>query len=394
MTDRVLISGAGPVGLLTALRLARAGIPTTVLEADPAIAPSTRALVYHPPTVKVLDELGLMDDARAAGIIKDDYQFREPATGTITKMNSGILKGLTPYPYNLHLGQDALAEIILRHLSRMPGADVRWNHRVAAVEQNEESVTVAVETPSGTETFHAPWLIGADGARSGVRRALDLDFAGHTWPDRFMATNVYYDFQKHGFARANFVVDPVHWAIVVKINNEGLWRVTYGEDAEISEEEAIRRVPGRYRAIFPSAEPYELVAAAPYRVHERTVGSYRVGRVLLAGDAAHVCNPTGGYGLTGGLLDAADIGEALAAVINGKTGEDYLDRCVTERRRVYREVATPGASENKRRLAESDPARKAKDREHLRRLREEPEYQRAALSYSLKLAGNDWRRAG
>jgi 2-polyprenyl-6-methoxyphenol hydroxylase-like FAD-dependent oxidoreductase len=394
MTDWVLVSGAGPVGLLTALRLARAAIPVTVLEAEPAIAPSTRALVYHPPTVKVLDELGLMDDARAVGLIKDDYQFRELATGTITPMNSGVLEGLTPYPYNLHLGQDALAEIILRHLSRVPGAEVRWNHRVSAVAQDEDGVVVTAETPSGTEEFQASWLIGADGARSGVRRALGLDFAGHTWPDRFMATNVHYDFEKHGFARANFIVDPVHWAIVVKINNQGLWRVTYGEDAEISEEEAIRRVPEHYKAIFPGSESYEIAAAAPYRVHERTVASYRIGRVLLAGDAAHVCNPTGGYGLTGGLLDASDIGEALADVIHGRADDSLLDRCVAERGRVYREVTTPGASENKRRLAEADPVRKAKDREHLRRIREEPDYQRAVLSYSLKLAGNDWRRAG
>lgn len=106
----------------------------------------------------------------------------------------------------------------------------------------------------------------------------------------------------------------------------------------------------------------------------------------MVGDAAHVCNPTGGYGLTGGLLDAGAVGGALAAVINGQAQDDLLDRVTAERRRIFWEVASPAASANKRRLSESDPERKRQDLDHLRRIREEPDYQRAVLSYSFKLA--------
>lgn len=270
--EGVLIAGAGPVGLLTALRLARAGIPIAIIEAEPAIIASPRAIVYHPPTIKLLDELGVFEDAKAIGIVKHDYQFRERDTGAITRMNSALLVGHTDYPFNLHLGQHELAEIILKHLSRLPGIEVRWNSRVQAVTQESGRVTVTVEAGSGTYDVSTPWLLAADGARSGVRRVLGLEFAGHTWPDRFMATNIYYDFEAHGFAQANFIIDPVNWAIIPKINAAGLWRVTYGKSADIPEDEALRRVPDRIRTLLPGPE---LLSSSPLRPTASTNGPSR-----------------------------------------------------------------------------------------------------------------------
>jgi 2-polyprenyl-6-methoxyphenol hydroxylase-like FAD-dependent oxidoreductase len=374
------------VGLLTALHLARAGVPVTVLEAQPMIVRSPRALAYHPPSIKVLAEAGVLQDAIAAGIEKQDYQFREPVMGTVTTFSSAVLAQLTEYPYNLHLGQHVLAEIFLQHLRRQPAFDIRWNTRVQAVVQDPSGVTVTVDSPAGERELRAPWLIAADGSHSTVRRSLNLAFDGHTWPDRFVATNVYCDLEAHGYAQATFVIDPVHWAIIVKINNDNLWRVTYGESPHLSEEEIRQRVSQHYAAILPPGAPYQIDAVAGYRVHERAAARFRSGRVLLAGDAAHVCNPTGGYGLTGGILDAAAAGKALAAVINGQAGDDVLDRYAAERRRIFLELTSPGASENKRRLAETDPEKKRADREHLRRLGEDADYQRSVLAFTLQLA--------
>ena len=315
--EGVVVAGGGPVGLLTALVLARAGIRVTVLEAEAEIVESPRAIVYHSPTVAVLDRLGLLDDARERGILKQDYQYRRPNGTVIARMDMTVIAGDTDHPYNLHLGQHLLAALILEHLERTGLGDMRFGNRVVSVSQDTESVAVAVETPGGPGELRTRWLVGADGARSAVREALGLGFEGMTWPERFVAVNLYYDFEAHGFARANFVLDPDAWAIVPILDRDGLWRVAYGEDAALPERTVADRLPDRLARLLPGSEPYEVARLAPYRVHQRAASSFRCGRVLLAGDAAHATNPCGGLGLTSGLLDADHLGEALAAVILG-----------------------------------------------------------------------------
>lgn len=171
---------------------------------------------------------------------------------------------------------------------------------------------------------------------------------GMTWPERFVATNIRYDFARYGYAPANVVIDAPHGAIVAKIDQSGLWRCTYCEDASLPEESILERMPAYFAAALPGEKRYELVQFSPYRMHQRCVDRMRVGRVLLAGDAAHITNPTGGLGLTCGLYDAYVLYEALAAVVRGEIGEEVLDRYSEERRRAFLEHASPDASEFKR----------------------------------------------
>jgi 2-polyprenyl-6-methoxyphenol hydroxylase-like FAD-dependent oxidoreductase len=380
MLEGAIVAGAGPVGLVCALELADAGVPVVVVDAEPHIVRSPRALVYHSPTIEALDRLGVLDDMLAAGLTKQDFQFRTLDGDILAAPHMSVLtQSDTRYPYNLHLAQHELAAIVMRHVLRRPGTEVRWNTRVVGIEQADSDVSVAVETPGGPDTLTARWLIGADGGRSGVRKALGLPFDGTTHPERFVSTNVKYDFEAHGFARGNFIVDPVHWAVIVKINNDGLWRVTFGEDAALPEADVAARVPEHYAQIMPDRGAYEIDAVAPFRVHERCADRFRVGRVLLAGDAARVCNPLGGLGLTSGLLDAVALGEALVAVIGGTAPESALDWYASERRRVFLEVTGPTASENKRRVSERDPDAKRIDNERFRRLREDPAFVRQVL---------------
>ena len=367
--NRVIIVGAGPVGFLTALGLARNGIHVTLLEAESQINDSPRAALYFPTTVLILERLGLLADALAIGLKSWAFTFRVPSTGDVVAVDNRLTApGDDESTYNLHFGQHVLAQLVMRHLEKLPNATIRFNARVVGLKQDAKHVSVTVETPSGPEELEADWVIGTDGGRSAVRHLLGLPFEGHTWPERFVATNVRYDFRKYGFGPANMLSDPVDWAVVAVLGREDIWRVTYGEEASLPEEEARRRIPEHYARILPGSEPYEIVASSPYRVHERCAPSFRVGRSLLAGDAAHVCNPCGGMGLTTGVLDAMAAVDTLTAVIEGRAKEDVLDFYSQERRRVFLEVTSPLASNFKRMLAEKDPERQAQDLQMFRNM--------------------------
>jgi 3-(3-hydroxy-phenyl)propionate hydroxylase len=263
-------------------------------------------------------------------------------------------------------------QIALDELAAHDHAGVLWGHELVALDQHGDGVTATFTTPHGEVTHAGGWLVGADGAGSGVRRAIGLGFEGTTWSERFVATNVRYPFQARGFAQTTFVIDDVHGAVIAKLDDGpggGLWRYTYCEDAALPESGVRERMPEVFSAVLPDPEGLEVVAYAPYRMHQRAATSFRDGRVLLAGDAAHATNPTGGLGLTGGMFDTFVLQEALAAVVRGEVEESVLDEYARERRRVFLEVASPAATENKRLVFHSsDPARLERDLAGLRRL--------------------------
>ena len=363
-SSEVIIVGAGPVGLLTALGLARQGVEVTVLDSEPQVVRSPRAAVYFHTTISILKKLGLADEAHAIGLSSTEFAMHWLETGEV--MRSDMRDALEPgqeFDHNLHFGQHILAELVIAHLDRLPNARVLWNHAVKALAQDERGVRLAADTDEGEVRFSAHWIIGADGARSTVRQLAGLPFEGMTWPDRFVATNIDYPFLDFGFGYANMVVDPDNWAVIGRLGRENLWRLTYGEDAGLDEQSILERLPERFAAILPDPSvPYRIDNFSPYRVHQRCAPSFRVGRVLLAGDAAHACNPCGGLGLTGGVIDADALSDTLGAVIGGRAGESVLDFYAAERRRVFLEVTSPMSANFKRLLSEKDPARRAQDK--------------------------------
>ena len=154
-----------------------------------------------------------------------------------------------------------------------------------------------------------------------------------------------------------------------------------------STEQVYQRIPQHYARLLPAPGPYRIVAAAPYRVHERCAPRFRVGGVLLAGDAAHVCNPFGGMGLTSGIIDADALVKVLDAVIQGRAGEEALDFYADERRRVFREVVSPIATSFKRRLSEKDPVQRERDRIRFRQGAENPDTSPTASYLSTLVLG-------
>ncbi|HEY2677934.1 MAG TPA: FAD-dependent monooxygenase [Steroidobacteraceae bacterium] len=374
--EDVIVVGGGPTGFITALGLAQAGVRVTVIESETKIVDSPRAAVYHWTVLEGLERLGIRGEVELAGFAKQDYTYLVGKTGERIEFSLDVLNGRVPFPYNLHLGQHRLAEIALRRLAEHSQARVRFNVRLVNLLQDENGVTLHVMTPDGPEQMRAKWVVGADGAASTVRQQLALEFEGMTWPERFVATNAFCDFERHRYARATFLIDEVHGAVIAKLDNSGLWRCTYMEDASLPEESFLQRLPLVYEAILHGVVDYTIERAAPYRMHQRSAPRYRVGRVVLAGDAAHVTNPTGGLGLTSGLLDSFALYPALAAVVLDGADPGVLDRYSEARREIFLKLVSPQAVANKRLVFHANGG--GKDLEDtlvlLRRLPADPEF--------------------
>jgi 2-polyprenyl-6-methoxyphenol hydroxylase-like FAD-dependent oxidoreductase len=209
-------------------------------------------------------------------------------------------------------------------------------------------VDAQVEGPSGVRQLRARYVIGCDGAGSTVRKSLGVDFVGMTWPERFIATNLFYDFTKWGYSRSHMVIDDKDAAIICVISRQDLWRCTYMEDESLPIETYKDRIQAAYARILPGDQDYTLDASSPYRMHQRSAETYRKGRILLAGDAAHSTNPTGGLGLTSGLFDSYALVPALSAVLIDGADDAVLDRYSDDRKNKFEKIASPQATWNKK----------------------------------------------
>jgi 3-(3-hydroxy-phenyl)propionate hydroxylase/6-hydroxy-3-succinoylpyridine 3-monooxygenase len=344
----VIVVGGGPTGFITALGLAQAGVRVCVIEAEEGIVDSPRAAVYHWSMLDGLDRLGIRTEAEQIGLVKDEYLWTVKGSGEDIRYDLSVLAAHTRFPYNIHLGQHQLAEIARRRLDPLVNAGVRFGTAMTTLAQDRDGVQVRVEGPEGIETLSASYVVGADGAGSLVRKALGLSFDGMTWPERFVATNVYHDFESGGYARSNLVIDEQWGAVIVKLDEDGLWRCTYMEDGSQPEASFMERLPAAYENLLVGEGGYRLDRAAPYRMHQRCAPTFRIGRVVLAGDAAHVTNPTGGYGLTTGLFDAYALWPTLAAVVLDGADPALLDLYSQERRQIFLTRTSPKAVANKR----------------------------------------------
>lgn len=372
--QQVIVVGAGPTGLMTALGLAQQGVEVTIIERAEELQDAPRAIVYHWSTLDGLERLGLLDDARKVGFLKQDYAYRVRSTGEQIQYGLAALEGQVKHPYNLHLGQGALARVILNKVQALPGVQILWGHSVTGVKQDVSGVDVGLKSKAGESSLRASWVVGADGASSAVRGALGLGFEGTTWPERFVAANIRFPDDRDGWAQSTFYVDDKYGAIIAKIDesgDHGLWRYTYMEDSALPAETVRERLPEFLSAVFGDdvAEKIGLDAISPYRMHQRSASTYRAGRVLLAGDAAHATNPCGGLGLTMGLFDSYALIDVLGAVVRQGVNESVLDAYAETRRAAFVQKASPRASANKQLIFHSsDPVKLDQDLELFRRM--------------------------
>ncbi|KAH8807380.1 hypothetical protein F5884DRAFT_856961 [Xylogone sp. PMI_703] len=356
---KIIIVGAGPSGLLLGLLLAKQGVHVQVLEASDTLDNQPRACHYAPPSAVELSRAGVLHEIHEKGFVPGGVAWRKKDGSFIAGIDNSDIPA--DYPFRmvcLPLGE--MIEIIYRHLEKQPTAEIKMNHRATGVGQDDSKAWVVVQTPDGEETYVADYIVGCDGANSQVRRSLfgDGEFPGWSWDKQIIATNVYYPFEKFGYWDSNFIVDPNDWYMAAKITRDGVWRVTYGDEPGLTKEQYIERQPMRFEKILPGQPKmtdYKLVHLNPYKMHQRLAPKLRVGRILLAADAGHLCNPFGGLGLTGGIADVGGLYDCFMGIHKGQADESILDKYDEIRREIYKNFIDPLSTENFKRIWDQDP---------------------------------------
>ncbi|HEV7263516.1 MAG TPA: FAD-dependent monooxygenase [Falsiroseomonas sp.] len=364
MDRRTAIVGAGPVGLVLALRLAMLGLPSLVLEAEADISEALRASTFHPPSLDMLDELGVAEALIAQGLVTPTWQVRRHEDGARAVFDLGVLKDDTAHPYRLQAEQWKLSRLLLAKLraEHADAVELRFGCRVEQVAQDADGVTL---TGTGFDPLRVPYAVGCDGARSESRRAMGLEFPGDTYPETTILATTQFDFAEvfEGLSNVNYIwtQHPAFSGTFSLLHVPGKWRASLYPAPGETVEDALRpeAIERKLQAIHPKGTPYDVPDLRPYRIHQRIVESYRSGRLMLAGDAAHLNSPSGGMGMNGGIHDAMELAATLAPVWRGEADQALLDRYTRRRRPVAEREIIAQADRNRARMRETDPARRA-----------------------------------
>jgi 3-(3-hydroxy-phenyl)propionate hydroxylase len=396
---RVVVVGAGPVGMVCALALNRRGVPVTVFEQEGAPVTDQRAASIHPPTLELLDELGVAQTIIPLGLKSPSYRFHDRVTrSVVAEFDLGRMGDEFRFPYVLQYEQYKLTASIAAAYANAGEFDVRFSHAVTDLRDRGSHVDIAVAANGATERLQAAYVIGCDGGRSTVRKLADIDFEGFTYPEKFLKVATPFDFGtvNRDLAIRNFFADPDEWCNVFKVHGErpgGLWRVIVPIGPDETDEAALApdRIEERLQKFFPKAGRYPVEYVNVYGVGQRVAATFRRGRLLLAGDSAHVNNPIGGMGMNGGIHDAVNLAGKLAQVLRGEADETLLDRYSRQRRHAAVEYIQAQTIANKKLMEERDPRLRAANFDELKRTAENPDtarryMRRAALLDSLNTA--------
>ncbi|GAB3096483.1 FAD-dependent monooxygenase [Aestuariicella hydrocarbonica] len=375
----VIIAGAGPSGSVLALYLAKQDIPVILLEKHAQLPIDLRASTFHPPSLEMIADLEpkVIEKMLAKGLKADRYQYRDRRTNETATFDMALLEGETRYPFRLQLEQYELTHFIVEELKQYPCAQIKFEHELLSFSQDEDGINARVATPDGETELHGSFLVGADGARSNVRKSSAIGFLGFTYDEKFLVVSTSFAFEEvfDDFSYVNYVSDPDEWCVILRTDK--IWRVlvpvTINNDDDERHVLSDDFVQERLKRIYDQGSDYHIGHRTLYAVNQRVAETYHQGRMALVGDACHINNPLGGMGMNGGLHDAFNLAERLVRI--ARQGTDYQQE-FTQYDRQRKDLAVRFVQEhtiqNKQLMESTDPYVQAKRQQWLMEMSVDP----------------------
>ena len=369
---KVIIIGAGPVGTFVAYCLAEYGIETILLESETSCETDMRASTFHPSTLKYLDNLNLANELIDKGLKAPIFQYRIRATDEILEFNLEELSDVLDFPFRLQCEQYKFARMLADKLDNHKYSSVMFNRELISFSDAGNKVKLKVDHKGIVEDYECDYLIGADGANSIVRRNLGIEFGGFTYKEKFFTLSTEKPLENYftDLSYVNYVSDPDEWFVMLKAPSA--WRILVPVDEKLDDD--LIRSDDYVRNIFKRAlnsdDRIETIHRTIYRVHQRVVDTMRSGRVILAGDSAHLNNPLGGFGMNGGLHDAWNLAKQLDEIINHNKNEELLDLYDRQRRTVMNEFIQKQTIRNKKMIEETGDDKYSSEWNRMRNIHE------------------------
>jgi 2-polyprenyl-6-methoxyphenol hydroxylase-like FAD-dependent oxidoreductase len=327
----VIVAGCGPVGLTASLALAAAGVRVLALEKRSGLGTASLASTIHPPTLEILDDLGVLAPVLAQGQVADTIQHRTPE-GVFAEFHLRDLATETRFPFRLHLEQSRITPVMLDRLRAAANAEVRFGHEVVDVQSSPDRVTARLD---GAPPVTAKYLLAADGAHSAVRHALGIGFDGADYPDKILRLLTTDDLDRMlpGIAPVTYLYHGARSISFLKMAD--CWRIILRVPEHTPELEAMDAawIRSRFQAVLPGGKLPSIAGRDVYGASRRVAASFRQGRIYLIGDAAHVTSTRGGMNMNCGIHDAAALARAIV--------DGTMDAAADERRRVATEALIP-----------------------------------------------------
>ena len=384
----VVVVGAGPVGVVAAIAAAQKGFKVTLLDSAKEVDHNPRAATTHPSTLEFIDQVGLIDEFIEQGLVARYFQFWDRDTKSrVAQFDHDLLKDETKFPFVVQTEQHKLVLMGLKRLATFPDVSYQFGITVTNLQQGPDQVTLTTEQDGVMGQITADYVIGSDGGKSTIRKLLNIDFEGYTWPERFIVLTSIHDFEKSmGCCYRNYFAGSSEWANLFKVTGDdykGRWRAVFPARTDESDEEALSDASAQKRIVEleEACSLESIVHRNIYNVHQRVAQKFRVGRVMLAGDSSHLNNPIGGLGLNCGIHDAMELVSSLEDIRNG-ADDTRLDLYEKRRKTLNVQFIQEQTIANKKRLEEKDPLARQQRLDELRKIEADNQLQKQFLMKS------------
>lgn len=349
----VLVVGAGPTGLLLASELYRRGVECRIIDAHPMPLPWDRATVVHPRSLEVFESLGLVEPLLAAGV-KQRVARLHSAGSVLGEIDLSICG--SRYGFNIGISEEVIESILTEYLHQGGGRVIR-SSRLVGLEDQNEGLLATIEGDGATEQVSVRWVVGCDGYHSTARKLAGIELSGHDitvpwavfdatlagWSDSYEANYAYLD----------------EIPVIMTALPERRWRVYLRPSSPDSD--LVIDASSTVSCYLPAIGFDDVANPRRFHCHTKVAKQFRSGRILLAGDAAHVCTPAQGDGMNSGLQDAFNLAWKLALVVHGHCAPDLLDSYEAERRPVAEMITASGDAVEQAQTVTDPAERRARD---------------------------------